>query len=72
VELKDYDDKARQIILKGNGHEKPAFLITYDFDSPAEAIVADYSCRWHIETGISEAVKFFRPLMHHSHSLSNR
>jgi transposase len=59
VELKDYDDKARQIILKGNGHEKPAFLITNDFDSPAEAIVADYSCRWHIETGISEAVKFF-------------
>jgi transposase len=59
VELKDYDDKARQIILKGNGHEKPAFLITNDFDSPAEVIVADYSCRWHVETGISEAVKFF-------------
>jgi transposase len=59
VELKDYDGKARQIILKGNGHEKPAFLITNDFESLAEAIVADYSCRWHIETGISEAVKFF-------------
>jgi transposase len=59
VELKDYDGKARQIILKGNGHEKPAFLITNDFESPAEVLVADYSCRWHIETGISEAVKFF-------------
>ncbi|MCL1917001.1 MAG: transposase [Peptococcaceae bacterium] len=59
VELKDYDGKARQIILKGNGHEKPAFLITNDFESPAEVIVADYSCRWHVETGISEAVKFF-------------
>jgi transposase len=59
VELKDYDGKARQIILKGNGHEKPAFLITNDFESPAEALVSDYSCRWHIETGISEAVKFF-------------
>jgi transposase len=59
VELKDYDGKVRQIILKGNGHEKPAFLITNDFESPAEIIVADYSCRWHIETGISEAVKFF-------------
>ena len=59
IELKDYDGRARQIILKGNGHEKPAFLITNDFDSPAEAIVSDYSCRWHIETGISEAVKFF-------------
>ena len=59
VELKDYDDKARQIILKGNGHEKPAFLITNDFESPAESLVSDYSCRWHVETGISEAVKFF-------------
>ena len=59
VELKDYNGKARQIILKGTGHEKPAFLITNDFQSPAEAIVSDYSCRWHIETGISEAVKFF-------------
>jgi len=59
VELKDYDGIARQIILKGNGHEKPAFLITNDLESPAESIVADYSCRWHIETGISEAVKFF-------------
>jgi len=59
VELKDYEGRARQIILKGNGHEKPAFLITNDFESPAEVIVSDYSCRWHIETGISEAVKFF-------------
>ena len=59
VELKDYDGNARQIILKGNGHEKPAFLITNDFKSLAEAIVSDYSCRWHVETGISEAVKFF-------------
>ena len=59
VELKDYDGMARQIILKGNGHEKPAFLITNDFERLAELIVSDYSCRWHIETGISEAVKFF-------------
>ena len=60
VELKDYDGKVRQIILKGNGHEKPTFLITNDFEPSAEVIVGDYSCRWHVETGISEAVKFFR------------
>jgi hypothetical protein len=59
VELNNYDGKARQIILKGNGHDKPAFLITNDFVSPAELLIADYSCRWHVETGISEAVKFF-------------
>jgi len=40
VELKDYEGRARQIILKGNGHEKPAFLITNDFESPAEVIVS--------------------------------
>jgi hypothetical protein len=49
----------RQIILKGNGREKPAFLVTNDFESPAEHLVSSYACRWHIETGISEAVKFF-------------
>ena len=59
VELLGYDGVARQIILKGNGHEKPAFLITNDFVSPTELLVSNYSCRWHIETGISEAVKFF-------------
>jgi transposase len=59
VGLKDYDGDVRQVILKGNGHEKPAFLITNDFESPAETLVSEYSCRWHIETGISEAVKFF-------------
>jgi len=58
-ELLGYDGIIRQIILKGNGHEKPAFLITNDFESPAELLVSKYSCRWHVETGISEAVKFF-------------
>jgi len=66
VELPGYDGEARQIILKGNGHEKPAFLISNDFESPAELLVSNYSCRWHIETGISEAVKFF-----HINSLSS-
>ena len=59
IEILGYDGAVRQIILKGNGHEKPAFLITNDFKSPAELVVSNYSCRWHIETGISEAVKFF-------------
>jgi hypothetical protein len=59
VELLGYDGIVRQVILKGNGHEKPAFLITNDFESPVELLVSNYSCRWHIETGISEAVKFF-------------
>ena len=50
---------ATQLLNASSSLEKPAFLITNDFSSPAEVLVSDYSCRWHIETGISEAVKFF-------------
>ncbi len=59
INLRDYECDLRQIILRGNGHEKPTFLITNDFESPAELLVDNYARRWHVETGISEAVKFF-------------
>ena len=49
----------RQIIVRGNGHEKPAFLISNDFDAPLELLVGNYSRRWRVENVISEAVKFF-------------
>jgi len=46
VELKDYDGKARQIILKGNGHEKPAFLITNEvFDRKYSVFSIQYCMR---------------------------
>src|SRR3972149_3851011 len=35
VDLKDYEGQLRQIILRGNGHEEPAFLITNDLTAPA-------------------------------------
>ena len=57
--LRGYDGELRQIIVRGNGHEKPAFLITNDFDIPVELIVGNYSRRWRVENGIAEAVKFF-------------
>lgn len=57
--LKDYNGELRQIILRGNGHEKPAFIITNDFDAPPELIVGNYARRWRVENAISEAVKFF-------------
>lgn len=57
--LKDYHGELRQIILRGNGHEKPAFIITNDFDAPPELIVGNYARRWRVENAISEAVKFF-------------
>ena len=57
--LKDYEGEIRQVIIRGNGHEKPAFLITNDFSMPVELLVGNYARRWRVENGISEAVKFF-------------
>jgi len=54
-----YDGMVRQVIVRGNGHEKPAFLITNDFTAPVELLVGNYARRWRIENGIAEAVKFF-------------
>ena len=39
VELRGYSGTVRQVIMRGNGHEKPAFLITNDFHLPVELIV---------------------------------
>jgi len=59
ISLQDYEGQLRQIILRGNGHERPAFLITNDLATPVELIVSDYARRWRVENVISEAVKFF-------------
>lgn len=59
IDLKDYEGRLRQIIIRGNGREDPAFLITNDLTAPAERIVSDYARRWRVENVISEAVKFF-------------
>ena len=49
----------RQVILRGNGREKPAFLISNDFEAPVEMLVGNYARRWRVENVIAEAVKFF-------------
>ena len=59
IVLRDYEGELRQVIVRGNGHEKPAFLISNDFDIPIELLVGNYSRRWRVENVISEAVKFF-------------
>jgi hypothetical protein len=59
VTLPEYKGDLRQVIVRGNGHEKPAFLISNDFDSPSELLVGNYARRWRVENVISEAVKFF-------------
>jgi transposase len=57
--LRGYDGDIRQVVMRGNGHEKPAFLITNDLDIPVELLVGNYARRWRVENGIAEAVKFF-------------
>lgn len=57
--LPGYNGLLRQVVIRGNGHEKPAFLITNDFETPVELLVGNYSRRWRVENVISEAVDFF-------------
>jgi len=45
--------------VRGNGHEKPAFLLSNDFESPVGLLVGHYARRWRVENGIAEAVTFF-------------
>lgn len=59
ITMPDYEGELRQVIVRGNGHEKPAFLISNDFTAPLELLVGNYSRRWRVENVISEAVKFF-------------
>ena len=66
ISLRGYEGEVRQVIMRGNGHEEPAFLISNDFDTPTELLVGNYARRWRVETGIAEAVKFF-----HLNSLSS-
>ena len=59
VSLRGYQGSVRQVVVRGNGREKPSFIITNDFDMPLELLVGHYARRWRVENGIAEAVKFF-------------
>lgn len=57
--LRGYEGEIRQIIIKDNGHEKPAFIVTNDFESSLDVIVRKYARRWLIEQEIAEQIAFF-------------
>ena len=59
IALQDYEGQLRQIIIRGNGREQPAFLVTNDFDTSLDLLVGNYARRWRVENVIAEAVKFF-------------
>jgi len=58
VDLRDYG-QIRQVVMKDNGREDPAFFITNDTKAPVETIVERYAKRWNVENVIEEAVSFF-------------
>jgi len=66
IKLRGYEGTLRQVVMRGNGHEEPAIVITNDHEAPLELLVSDYARRWRVENGIAEAVKFF-----HLNSLSS-
>jgi len=59
ITLRGYGGDLRQLVVRGNGHEKPTFLITNDHEADPATLVGDYARRWRVENGIAEAVKFF-------------
>jgi transposase len=59
IALRGYRGELRQVIVKGNGHEKPSFVITNDTRAAVDLLVGNYARRWRVENGIAEAVKFF-------------
>jgi hypothetical protein len=59
IELRHYEGEVRQIVIKNNGRENPAFLITNDFESSTSTLVRKYARRWLIEQEIAEQVDFF-------------
>jgi len=59
VFLKGYEKEIRQIIIQAYGHEKPALIITNDFDLAREVVIKKYCHRWLVEKTISEKIEFF-------------
>jgi hypothetical protein len=57
--LRHYDGEIRQIIIKNNGRENPAFLVTNDLESAVGTLVRKYGRRWLVEQEIAEQVGFF-------------
>ena len=53
ISLRGYRGEVRQLIVRGNGHEKPTFLVTNDHEADAALVVGDYARRWRVENGIA-------------------
>jgi predicted DNA-binding protein YlxM (UPF0122 family) len=63
---KNNNHTIRQVIIKRGADDKPAIIITNDFDISIETVVRKYALRWLVEKEISEQIHFF-----HLNSLSS-
>lgn len=59
IKLTNYKGEVRQILVTDNGREKPARIITNDFDTSIEKIILKYARRWLVEKGIQEQLECF-------------
>jgi hypothetical protein len=66
VELPKLKHPFRQLIVTEHGREKPAFILTNQWEWETAQIISQYGRRWLVEKGISEQIDFF-----HLNSLSS-
>ncbi len=59
IKLTNYIGEVRQILVTDNGREKPALIITNDFETSIEKIILKYARRWLVEKGIQEQLECF-------------
>ncbi len=59
IELKDYGDSLREVVIKNNGRDKPTFMITNDFEITTKQLVLKYARRWLVEQSIAEQIGFY-------------
>ena len=59
ISMKDYKGLIRHVYIKDKSKTQPAIMITNDFEISLNDLVRKYSCRWLVETDISEHIDFF-------------
>jgi len=59
IELKDYGDSLREVVIRNNGRDKPTFMITNDFEITTKQLVLKYAKRWLVEQSIAEQIGLY-------------
>ena len=59
ISLRDCPCELRQITLRKGAHQRPAMLLTNDFEASLSDLVRRYARRWLVEQAISEQLEFF-------------